>query len=59
MLQVNSGNLMQSIKTEYSFWDLLKIIFKILFYKMNFTWELDDGKGEREKEKKSKKNKSL
>ncbi len=52
MLQVNSGNLMRSIKTEYSFWDLLKIIFKILFYKMNFTWELDDGKGEREKERK-------
>lgn len=58
MLQVNSGNLMQSIKTEYSFWDFLKIIFKILFYKMNFTWELDDGKGERKREK-SKKNKSL
>ncbi len=55
MLQVNSGNLMQNIKTEYSFWDLLKIIFKILFYKMNFTWELDDGKGEREKEKKQEK----
>ncbi len=43
---------MQSIKTECSFWDLLKIIPKILFYKMLFNWELDDDKGEREKESK-------
>ncbi len=52
MLQVNSGNFIAQYTNWMFFRDLIKIVFKILFYKMIFNWEVNDDKGEREKESK-------